>query len=136
MKYKSLENEWHDKQMTLDSLTSQLEILKKRELELNEKDALIETLNTRLDTSQKVIAELREKHAPHDLLRQLRQKNYIIDNLTQRIENFDADLKDKEDDILALTAHLIDEKKHVEKLKEQTAQIESLKKKMKMKTLV
>uniref|UniRef100_A0A1D1Z0P0 ERC protein 2 n=2 Tax=Anthurium amnicola TaxID=1678845 RepID=A0A1D1Z0P0_9ARAE len=130
LKYQSLENEWNDKQMTLDSLTSQLEILKKREVELNEKDALIETLNIRLDTSQKVIAELREKHAPHDLLRQLRQKDYIIDNLQQQVENFDADIKDKDDDISALTAHLVEEKKHVEKLKEQTAQIEPLKKKI------
>lgn len=130
LKYKTLENEWHNKQMTLDSLTSQLEVLKKREVELNEKDALIETLNIRLDTSQKVIAELREKHAPHDLLRQLRQKDYIIDNLTQQVENIDADMKDKDDDIAALKLQLADEKKLIEKLKEQTAQIEPLKKKI------
>jgi chromosome segregation ATPase len=129
-KYQSLENEWKNKQMTLDSLTSQLEVLKKREVELNEKDALIETLNIRLDTSQKVIAELREKHAPHDLLRQLRQKDYIIDNLTQQVENIDADMKDKDDDISALKSQLADEKKLVDKLKEQTAQIEPLKKKI------
>jgi len=130
LKYEKLENEWRDKQMTFDSLTNQLEILKKREADLNEKDALIETLNIRLDTSQKVIAELREKHAPHDLLRQLRQKNYIIDNLAEEAEKNDANMKDKDDDIAALTAHLAEEKKHVEKLKEQTAQIEPLKKKI------
>ncbi|CAG8438388.1 11340_t:CDS:2 [Funneliformis caledonium] len=130
LKYQSLESEWQDKQKTLDSLTSQLEILRKREYELHEKDALIETLNIRLDTSQKVIAELREKHAPHDLLRQLRQKDYIIDTLTQQVENIDSDMKDKDDDISALTAKLTEEKRQIEKLKEQTAQIEPLKKKV------
>jgi len=127
LKYQSLENEWNDKQT---ALVSQLEVLKKREVELNEKDALIETLNIRLDTSQKVIAELREKHAPNDLLRQLRQKDYIIDNLTQQVENVDADMKDKDDDIAALSVKLNEEKKIVEKLKEQTSQIDPLKKKI------
>ncbi|GET00077.1 kinesin, putative [Rhizophagus clarus] len=130
LKYQSLESEWQNKQTTIDSLTSQLEILKKREVELNEKDALIETLNIRLDTSQKVISELREKHAPHDLLRQLRQKDYIIDNLTQQVENIDAEMKDKDDNISVLKSQLADEKKVVDKLKEQTAQIEPLKKKI------
>ncbi|CAI2170992.1 19147_t:CDS:2 [Funneliformis geosporum] len=129
LKYQSLESEWQDKQKTLDSLITQIEILRKREFELNEKDALIETLNIRLDTSQKVIAELREKHAPHDLLRQLRQKDYIIDTLTQQVETIDSDMKDKDDDISALTVSLSEEKRQVEKLKEQTAQIDPLKKK-------
>ncbi|CAG8490005.1 9312_t:CDS:2 [Cetraspora pellucida] len=127
MKYKTLEAEWDDKQKTLDSLSSQLEVLKKREVEINEKDSLIESLNIRLDTSQKVIAELREKHAPHDLLRQLRQKDYIIDNLTQRVENIDADMKDKDDQIEALATCLAEEKKQAEQLEDELAQIDPLK---------
>jgi len=111
LRYQTLESEWQDKQAAFDSLSDQLEILKKREVELNEKDAIIESLNKRLDTSQRVIAELREKHAPHDLLKQLRLKDHIIDGLTQQVENIDANIKDKDDDIAILTAHLAEEKK-------------------------
>ncbi|CAG8460093.1 2549_t:CDS:2 [Ambispora leptoticha] len=122
-RYQTLEAEWKDKQATLDGLSLQLETLRQREAELHEKDALIESLNIRLDTSQQVIAELREKHAPHDLLRQLRQKDYIIDNLTQQVENIDADLKEKDDEIEALASKLAEEAKLMEKLKEQNSQL-------------
>ncbi|CAG8570594.1 14978_t:CDS:2 [Acaulospora colombiana] len=130
LKYQTLESEWQDKQKTLDSLSSQLEILKRREAELHEKDSLIESLNIRLDTSQKVIAELREKHAPQDLLRQLREKDYMIDHLTQQFENIDADIKDRDDEIELLASKLTTESKKVEKLKEQTSQIDPLKKRL------
>ncbi|KAG9286392.1 hypothetical protein G9A89_014558 [Geosiphon pyriformis] len=123
LRYQSLEIEWQGKQATLDGLSSQLETLREREAELNEKDALIQSLNIRLDTSQQVIAELREKHAPHDLLRQLRQKDYIIDNLTQQVENIDADLKEKDDEIEALAGRLAEEGKLMEKLREQNSQL-------------
>ncbi|CAG8731499.1 16568_t:CDS:2, partial [Dentiscutata erythropus] len=129
-KYKTLETQWDDKQKTLDSLTSQLEVLKKKEVELNEKDSLIESLNIRLDTSQKVIAELREKHAPHDLLRQLRQKDYIIDHLNQRVEDIDADMKDRDDQIEALATCLAEEKKQNERLEEVVLEIDPLKKRV------
>ncbi|CAG8609226.1 24557_t:CDS:1, partial [Gigaspora rosea] len=130
LKYKNLETQWDDKQKTLDSLTSQLEILKRKEVELNEKDSLIESLNIRLDTSQKVINELREKHAPHDLLRQLRQKDYIIDHLNQRVEDIDADMKDKDDQIEALATCLAEEKKQNELLEDELLQIDPLKKRV------
>ncbi|CAG8487888.1 6763_t:CDS:2 [Scutellospora calospora] len=130
LKYQTLEAQWVDKQKTLESLSSQLEVLKKREVELNEKNSLIESLNIRLDTSQKVITELREKHAPHDLLRQLRQKDYIIDNLTQRVEDIDADMKDKDDQIEALATCLAEEKKQNEDLEEELSQIDPLKKRI------
>ncbi|CAG8522450.1 2717_t:CDS:2 [Ambispora gerdemannii] len=115
-RYQTLESEWK-------GLTSQLETLHQREVELHEKEALIESLNIRLDTSQQVIAELREKHAPHDLLRQLRQKDYIIDNLTQQVENIDADLKEKDDEIEALASKLAEQAKLMEKLREQNSQL-------------
>jgi len=130
LKYKNLETQWDNKQKTLDSLTSQLEILKRKEVELNEKDSLIESLNIRLDTSQKVINELREKHAPHDLLRQLRQKDYIIDHLNQRVEDIDADIKDKDDQIEALATCLAEEKKQNEQLEDELLQIDPLKKRV------
>ncbi|RHZ89743.1 hypothetical protein Glove_11g69 [Diversispora epigaea] len=120
-KYETLEAQLKDNQ-------NQLNILSKKETEVTEKDSLIESLNIRLDTSQKVIAELREKHAPHDLLRQLRQKDYIIDNLTQRVENIDADMKDRDDEIESLSVSLETQTKKAEKLKEQNSQIEPLKK--------
>jgi len=125
-KYYVLENEWKVKEKTLENLSTQVESIKKQECEISEKNALIRTLETRLESTSKVIAELREKHAPHDLLRQLRQKDYIIDNLTQQVEDIDANLKVKDDEIDCLTQRIAEESKLLEKLKEQNKQIDPL----------
>uniref|UniRef100_A0A1D1XWX3 Restin n=1 Tax=Anthurium amnicola TaxID=1678845 RepID=A0A1D1XWX3_9ARAE len=123
-KYYALENEWKVKEKTFESLSTQVESIKKQECEINQKNALIRTLETRLESTSKVIAELREKHAPHDLLRQLRQKDYIIDNLTQQVEDIDANLKIKDDEIECLTQRIAEESKLLEKLKEQNKQLD------------
>jgi len=123
-KYCALENEWKVKEKTLESLSTRVESIKEQECEINEKNALIRTLETRLESTSKVIAELREKHAPHDLLRQLRQKDYIIDNLTQQVEDIDANLKVKDDEIDCLTQRIAEESKLLEKLKEQNKQLD------------
>ncbi|CAG8619294.1 191_t:CDS:2 [Paraglomus brasilianum] len=123
-KYYALENEWKVKEKTFESLSTQVESIKKQECEINEKNALIRTLETRLESTSKVIAELREKHAPHDLLWQLRQKDYIIDNLTQQVEDIDANLKIKDDEIECLTQRIAEESKLLEKLKEQNKQLD------------
>ncbi|CAG8600106.1 3814_t:CDS:2 [Paraglomus occultum] len=123
-KYYVLENEWKVKEKTLENLSTQVESIKKQECEISEKNALIRTLETRLESTSKVIAELREKHAPHDLLRQLRQKDYIIDNLTQQVEDIDANLKVKDDEIDRLTQRIAEESKLLEKLKDQNKQID------------
>jgi len=125
-KYHVLETEWKVKEKTLESLSTQVESIKKQECEISEKNALIRTLETRLESTSKVIAELREKHAPHDLLRQLRQKDYIIDNLTQQVEDIDANLKTKDDEIDCLTQRIAEESKLLEKLKDQNKQVDPL----------
>ncbi|CAG8563862.1 8174_t:CDS:2 [Racocetra fulgida] len=69
------------------------------------------------NTSQKVSFEMSENHVPHDLLGQLRQKDYIIDNLTRRVEKIEAAMKDKDYQIEVLTKCLTDEKKTVREIR-------------------